>query len=139
MFSICPILQILIHTAVQKLDTWAAKFVQTFPLSVLKDSVIGVDATYYLDLRLNENKEEPLKSALGGVPFALRAAIEDDIQAAKDAGVTLIFVFDGLQFVNKPPPSSSSTASKSAHEEGWRHYLAGDATSPVTDFGRASM
>lgn len=112
---------------------------QTFPLSVLKDSVIGIDASYYLDLRLNLNQEEPLKTALGGIPFALKATINDDITAVQEAGITLVFVFNGLDFVNKAPPSSSSVESKNAHEEGWRHYLAGDAKKPVEDFGQASM
>lgn len=49
----------------------------------------------------------------------------------------MFFVFNGLDYVNKPPPGSESSDSKKAHEDGWQHYLAGDSSAPVQDFGRA--
>lgn len=122
---------------VQNLRTWAAKYVQTLSLSTLNGSVIGVDASYYLDQVLNENNEEPLKVALGGLPFCLTARIEEDIQAAKDAGVKLIFIFDGLDYVNKTPPSTDSDTSKRIHENGWSRYIAGDGKETVNVLGKA--
>lgn len=126
------------HTGTfQSLEAWASKYVQTTPLATLDGAVIGVDATYYLDQILNENSEEPLKGALGGTPFCLEARIEEDLQAAKDAKVKLIFVFNGLDYVNKTPSSADSAEARQAHEEGWAHYIAGEAKETVNVFGRA--
>ncbi|KAJ9654349.1 hypothetical protein H2198_006580 [Neophaeococcomyces mojaviensis] len=123
--------------SVQRLEIWAAKHVQTYPLSTLEGAVIGVDATYYLDQCLNENAEEPLKVALGGTPFCLTARIEEDLQAAKEAGVKLLFIFDGLDYVNKTPAGSESAESRKAHDDGWSHYLNGNPKATVSDFGKA--
>lgn len=123
--------------AAQRLETSAAKQIQKFPLSTLEGAVIGVDATYYLDQCLNENTEEPLKVALGGLPFCLTARIEEDIQAAKDAGIKLLFVFNGLDYVNKTPSGAESVETRRAHDEGWSHYMAGDPKATVADLGKA--
>ena len=123
-----------------KLDDWATRnrLVQTFPLSILKDAVIGVDASYYLHLRLNVVNEDPLIHALGGIPFCLKSIVEDDIRAMKEAGVTLIFIFNGLDFVNKSPSTSRSFESLKAQEDAWQRYLSGDAKSPLDMFQKAS-
>ena len=100
-------------------------------------AVIGVDASYYLGQCLNEYNEEPLKVALGGIPFTITARVEEDLQAAKDAGVKLIFIFDGLDYVNKSHADAESTDSQGSHESGWAHYLQGDPKATVQDFGKA--
>ena len=99
--------------------------------------MIGVDASCYLDLILNENSEEPLKVALGGIPFCLTARIEEDLQAAKDAGVNLVFVFNGLDYVNKSSSGAESAESRRAHEDGWALYMAGDPKETVNVLGKA--
>ena len=123
--------------SVQKFDKWVNKHVELCPLNMLKDAVIGVNASYYLDLRLNGNGEEPLKHALGGLPFCLKKAIEDDLALLRQHGVTLLFVFDGLEYVNKSQPVSQSTESKRVQDEAWHHYLSGDSKRTVSDFGKA--
>ena len=104
---------------------------------MLKDAVIGVDASYYLDLRLNGNNEEPLKHALGGLPFCYKKAIEDDITTLRQSGITLVFVFNGLDYVNKSLPDSQSVDSRRVQDEAWHHYLSGDSKRTVSDFGKA--
>ncbi|KAK5185906.1 hypothetical protein LTR44_001955 [Exophiala sp. CCFEE 6388] len=123
--------------SVQKFDQWVNKHVELCPLNMLKDAVIGVNASYYLDLRLNGNGEEPLKHALGGLPFCLKKAIEDDLALLRQHGVTLVFVFDGLEYVNKSQPVSQSTESRRVQDEAWHHYLSGDSKRTVADFGKA--
>lgn len=120
-----------------QLPAWASKHAQTFPISVLNKAYIGIDASYYLDQILNNNNEEPLKVALGGVPFCLTARIEEDIQTAKDAGIKLIFVFDGLDYVNKAPPHTESPQSRNTHEEGWTLYMQGNGKETVDVLGKA--
>lgn len=126
-------------STVQSYQSWVTQHEKETPLATLDGAVIGVDATYYLDQILNkkENPEEPLKSALGGTPFTLEARIEEDLQAAKDAKVKLIFVFNGLDYVNKSPSSASSPEARQATEEGWALYNSGDGKQSVTTLGRA--
>lgn len=64
--------------------------------------------------------------------------IEDDIQTLHEAGVTPIFVFNGLDFVNKTLPDSRSVESIRAQDEAWHHYLSLDSKATVADFSRAS-
>ncbi|KAL2402746.1 Post-transcriptional regulator MKT1 [Exophiala dermatitidis] len=123
--------------SVQRFDQWASKHVDVCQLQLLKDAVIGVDASYYLDLRLNGNNEEPLKHALGGLPFCYKKAIEEDINVLRQHGVTLVFVFNGLDYVNKSLPDSHSADSKRVQDEAWHHYLGGDSKRTVAEFGKA--
>lgn len=124
--------------SVQPFEEWAAPRIQTFPLSAIKDARIGVDASYYLDQRLNKKSNEPLLHALGGFPYALKKLVEEDVQYLKKLDISLVFVFNGLDFRNREQPASQSSANRKAHEDGWQHYLGGDPDKTVTDFGRAS-
>lgn len=105
---------------------------------MLQGAAIGVDASYYLDLRLNKKSNEPLLHALGGFPYALKELVEDDAQFLKKFDITLVFFFNGLDFLNREQPASKSLANRKAHEDAWQHYLGGDADKTVNDFGRAS-
>lgn len=86
--------------------------------------MIGVDASHYLDLRLNNPPNgEPLLNAVGGDPYTLKASLRDDLQAFQAVDATLIFVFNGLDYKNKelhPSPKSYSTLK--AHKDGWKEY-----------------
>lgn len=127
----------------QSFEQWAASSVCTYDFEDprtqehLKDSVIGVDASYYLDLRLNKTSHEPLLHALGGFPYSLKKILDDDIQLLRSYKIEPFFVFDGLDFRNKEQPSSKSLANRKAHEDGWKHYSDGDADQTVAGFSRA--
>jgi hypothetical protein len=127
----------------QSFEQWAASSICTYDFEdprvqeKLKDSVIGVDASYYLDLRLNKTSHEPLLHALGGFPYSLKKILDDDLQLLRSYKIEPIFVFDGLDFRNKEPPSSRSLANRRAHEDGWKHYSDGDPDQTVADFSRA--
>ncbi|KIW64249.1 hypothetical protein PV04_09196 [Phialophora macrospora] len=124
--------------SVQRFDVWASKHVEHCQLHMLKDAVIGVDASYYLNLRLNANNEEPLKHALGGQPFTFKRMVEEDITFLRQNGITLIFVFDGLDYVNKNLRTSQLAASRRVQDDAWHAYLNGDSKRTVTDFGKAT-
>ncbi len=125
----------------QSIEEWAtaSRITQTFPLSAIKGAAIGVDASYYLDLRLNRNCPEPLLHALGGFPYALKKFVVQDVQALKKLDISLVFVFNGLDFRNRQQPASKSLANRKAHEDGWQHYAGGDPEKTLADFTRASM
>lgn len=132
-------LLMLERSSVQKLDQWASQrgAVQTFPLPTLKDAVVGIDASYYLDLRLNGSpKEEPLKHALGGVPYCLKNQVTDDIECLQDAGVKVIFVFNGLDHVNKPQPEFLSSDNMRAAESAWQKYRSGEPEGCNNEFSK---
>jgi hypothetical protein len=111
-------------SAVQSIEEWGAPRVQTFPLTSLRNAVIGVDASYYLDLRLNSPTSiEPLLNAIGGIPYTLKAALRDDLDALRAVDATLMFVFDGLDYKNKELYTSPrSNATLKAHKDGWKEY-----------------
>jgi hypothetical protein len=119
---------------VQNFHSWATKSVsQTFPLSTLADAVVGIDAAFYLDLCLERPpKEEPLIHAHGGIPYKLKQQIADDIDHLKDAGAKAVFIFNGLDHVNKPTPEHLNSESTKAAEEAWRIYNVGKKPSAVT-------
>ena len=130
-------------SSVQTFEEWAAPSICTYDLDdprlqeKLNDSVIGVDASYYLDLRLNKTSHEPLLHALGGFPYSLKKILDDDIQLLKTFKIKLMFVFDGLDFRNKEPPSSRSVVNRRVHEDGWKHYSDRDPEQTLADFSRA--
>ncbi|KAH8103924.1 XPG I-region protein [Cristinia sonorae] len=70
---------------------------QTHPLSLLTDSRLGIDASYYLKL-LTESppSREPLLAATGGLPLALTQRIESDLRALEKLRIKPVFVFPGL-------------------------------------------
>ncbi|RMD44955.1 hypothetical protein DV735_g2, partial [Chaetothyriales sp. CBS 134920] len=103
---------------IEKFDVWASRLRQNFPLSTLKDAVLGIDASYYLDLALRNN-EEYLINAHGGLSFTLERELEDDLKVLRAAGVGAIFVFNGLSHVNKSPLSWQSAQSTQAVENGF--------------------
>jgi len=75
---------------------------------------------------------------VGGLPYRLRKHIEDDIELLKKNNISLVFVFDGLDFRNKTQPLSHLEANRKAHEDGWMNYLNHDPTQTVESFKRAS-
>lgn len=120
------------------MDQWAETRVQErYPLSILKDAVIGVDASYYLDLRLNGTAEEPLKHALAGTPFCLKPNLLDDVEICQNAGCQLLFVFNGLDHINKTDSPSQSAESTKAVENAWLKYNSKDSSAVLDEFTKA--
>ncbi|CCM02615.1 uncharacterized protein FIBRA_04718 [Fibroporia radiculosa] len=73
------------------------KHLQTHPLSVLSDSRLGIDASYYLSQLLeNPPSRESLLAATGGLPLALTQRIESDLRALEKLHIKPVFVFPGL-------------------------------------------
>ena len=58
---------------------------------------LGIDASHYLrQLYLRDSIKQSLSSALGGIPFALKAEVEKDLARFAKLGTRLQVVFDGL-------------------------------------------
>lgn len=128
----------LLRLSVQKLDQWAGTRVQqSLQLSNLRDASIGVDAAYYLDLRINIKQAEPLKPALGGVPYMLKEDLKEDLLELKDAGIKPIFVFPGLDYVNKSPSEAQAQETTRAAENAWQKYRNKQEDDVVKEFSKA--
>ncbi|EEP80199.1 conserved hypothetical protein [Uncinocarpus reesii 1704] len=119
-------------------DDWASTRGQTLSLSALKGAVIGIHASHYLDLHLNHHvTKEPLLIALGGFPFALKAHVERELQALKNAGISCIFVFDGLEIGKPEPDIVAQNQSTRALEQAWEYYDQQQADQVVDAFSNA--
>ncbi|GJE93269.1 XPG I-region protein [Phanerochaete sordida] len=84
---------------IKNLDSYLAerKHLQTHPLSVLTDSRLGIDASFYLtQLTENPPSREPLLAATGGLPLALTQRIEADLRVLEKLRIKPVFVFPGL-------------------------------------------
>ncbi|KAI0676003.1 PIN domain-like protein [Trametes maxima] len=84
---------------IKHLDSYLSerKHLQTHPLSVLSDSRLGIDASYYLTTLIeNPPSREPLLAATGGLPLALNTRIESDLRALEKLRIKPVFVFNGL-------------------------------------------
>jgi hypothetical protein len=116
----------------------AALRAQTYPLSALKDAVLGIEAAYYLGRLLNNPpSKEPLLSALGGFPFALKTYIESDLETLKRNGIVPLFVFSGMDLAKKDKPFSNLNDSALANTRAWELYDQHQAVQAVETFGNS--
>lgn len=112
----------------------------------LKDSVVGIEATEYLNRlskmpypELTRPVQEALLPALGGVPFGLKHIIKHHISVWRNHGITPVFVFDGLDLKNGDTAFYSSDANTSISTLAWDQYSGGDAAGTVQTFGDSKL
>lgn len=103
---------------------WAEneKVIKSLPLHHLDGCEIGVDATYFLE----SLGAESLLAALGGSPISLGAKITDAVTVLRDAGLSLHFVFDGLDYGITKDTFSTSVSVAKAVDEGFSRYDASE-------------
>lgn len=120
------------------------KHLQTFSLSLLSDSRLGIDASYYLQqLTDNPPSREPLLAATGGLPLALTQRIEADLRALEKLHIKPVFVFPGLlpakrwkQFHHQAEYSEACRDRR----EAWAKYEAGQEEAAIKLFeGRSGL
>lgn len=106
------------------------KHLQTHPLSVLSDSRLGIDASYYLGI-LTENppSREPLLAATGGLPLALTQRIESDLRILEKLRIKPVFVFPGLlpnrRWKQQQQHQQEQNEACRDRREAWAKYEAG--------------
>lgn len=118
---------------------------QTHPLSVLSESRLGIDASYYLSL-LNDNppSREPLLAATGGLPLALTQRIESDLRALEKLHIKPVFVFSGLQpnkrWKQQQQQQYEQNEAIKDRREAWQKYENGQEDAATKLFeGRAGL
>ncbi|KAJ7114054.1 XPG I-region protein [Mycena epipterygia] len=119
------------------------KHLQTFQLSVLSDSRLGIDASYYLQqLTDNPPSREPLLAATGGLPLALTQRIEADLRALEKLRIKPVFVFPGLTPNRrwKAHAGQENTDACRDRRDAWAKYEAGQEDAATKLFeGRSSF
>ena len=117
---------------------------QTFSLSVLSDSRLGIDASYYLQqLTDNPPSREPLLAATGGLPLALTQRIEADLRALEKLHIKPVFVFPGLLPAKRWKQYQNHAEYNEAcrdRREAWAKYEAGQEDAAIKLFeGRSGL
>jgi hypothetical protein len=114
-------------------------FYRASRLDDLKGYVIAIEAIWYFQNLLDTPpSKEPLLSALGGLPLALKSHIEADLDQWERAGLIPYFIFDGLSIIGEEE-MSIRTAKESGDRilEAWRLYCNNQATDAVSAFGNS--
>lgn len=119
---------------VRTLDRWASERAQSLPLASLKNAVIGIEAAHYLNRFLTPS-QEPLLSAVGGSPLGLKTLIENELAAFRDAEITPIFVFNGLESGKKLDPFNAGIVAARTNADAFEVYHKGLGTQAVRQFG----
>ncbi|KAK4168046.1 protein MKT1 [Cladorrhinum sp. PSN259] len=107
-----------------------------YSVSELQDCSIAIDATYYLQLQLDEQPNEPLLSALGGVT-GIQTRIEQDLSSWEAHKITPFFIFDG-----QPLTGQDEVTAKRGREanlktdSAWELYFSSDPVAAVKAFGQ---
>lgn len=120
------------------------KHTQSFALSVLSDSRLGIDASYYLKLLTdNPPSREPLLAATGGLPLALTTRIESDLRTLEKLRIKPVFVFPGLLPSKRWKQYQHHVEHNDAcrdRRDAWAKYEAGQEESAVKLFeGRSGL
>ncbi len=107
------------------------------PFKEMKNAVIGVEATSYLQRMIDEPPtQEPLLSALGGDPIGLKYHIENDLDRWKENDMRPFFVFDGQSIVGKNEMALRlARTALGRTQEAWELYGAHKADEAVKAFG----
>ncbi|PBP27891.1 XPG domain-containing protein [Diplocarpon rosae] len=105
--------------------------------SDLKDAVIGVEATSYLQHMIDDQPaHEPLLAALGGDPIALRHHIENELDKWKAHSMRPVFVFDGQSIVGKDDMAlKNARAALVKTQKAWELYSNNHPEEAVKTFG----
>jgi hypothetical protein len=104
------------------------KAFQTLPLSIISESRLGIDASYYLQNLLdNPVTREPLLAATGGLPLGLIQRIESDLRGLERLHIKPVFVFPGLVPNKRWKPQNYSEINEACRDrrDAWAKYEEG--------------
>ncbi|RYP48046.1 hypothetical protein DL768_005968 [Monosporascus sp. mg162] len=117
-------------------DLWLNEQVQQAEVSQLEDCAVAIDASYYLQLFLdNVPYHEPLLPALGGLT-GIQTHIESDLDSWKTNRTTPFFIFNGQSVVGQDDVSvQRGKKAIAGTDEAWSLYFQSHATEAVAAFG----
>ncbi|KFY38709.1 hypothetical protein V494_04251 [Pseudogymnoascus sp. VKM F-4513 (FW-928)] len=108
------------------------------PIAEYKDAPIAVHASYYLQKFLDTPPSaEPLLSAIGGFPLAIRIHINADLDQWQNHGITPRFYFDGQATVGSEEVAmKDAKVSMEKSNAAWQPYYQNQPTEAVIAFGK---
>ncbi|KAI6912685.1 hypothetical protein D0869_08702 [Hortaea werneckii] len=120
------------YITTHNLQTWGS-------LSEFTGTRLAIDAEDYLHTLLtNPQTREPLLPALGGLPFALQKHVDESLQGFKDAGIDVVWVFNGLQSESQSGEAVDEWRKASEGlSHAWRVYDEGKGDEAVVAFGKS--
>ncbi|KAH8887401.1 nuclease-like protein [Thozetella sp. PMI_491] len=120
-------------------DNWLNDQTVNHAVSEIEDCAIAVDATYYLQLFLdNSPYHEPLLSALGGLT-GIQTHIEADLDQWKAHRIIPLFVFDGQVVAGQDEITvMRGRRANEKTDQAWELYFNGRAEEAVSAFGSNS-
>ena len=123
--------------AVPVFERWAesSHIAKQLDLKFLKGCTIGIDAIHYL----RSLPQESLLSALGGAPLALESTIIRAISDLQKAGLTLHFVFNGLDSGVEENAAESSARAAQLSNEAFNLYEGKQAADAERSFGISGL
>ncbi|KAK9471322.1 temperature dependent protein affecting M2 dsRNA replication-domain-containing protein [Dipodascopsis tothii] len=127
---------------VKSLDVFASerRMVKTLPLAALKDITLGIDAEYmFAQILSAPGTKEPLLPAIGGLPFSFRTTVEAYLAAFKAAGITPVFVFQGVDIGQDERVFDKSDANARKRASAWEAYDKARGEQAVNIFNEAEM
>lgn len=108
-------------------------------LSLLKNTRLGIDLSYYLRQVLSSPAgAEPLVAAVGGQPLALIAHIESDLQVLEKHKIKPVFVLHGLSPAKRTRPFSYEDRRPGLRQRAWEAYEADNVALANQDFGASN-
>ncbi|KAI9667560.1 MAG: hypothetical protein M1821_000376 [Bathelium mastoideum] len=119
-------------------DEFATPLSEVAPISELDGAVIAIEASHYLNrLLVNPNLKEPLLAALGGLPFTMRNTVSNDMAAFRTAGITPVFIFDGIDVSKTRALFQQADEAVRANSTAWNLYNQHHAVDAVAAFGES--
>ncbi|KAK9479965.1 temperature dependent protein affecting M2 dsRNA replication-domain-containing protein [Lipomyces japonicus] len=97
------------------------RLVKVLPLAALKQSVVGIDAEYFLEQIIRSHKD-PMAPAIGGLPTKFESSIDSFLSVLKAENITPLFVLKGLDVVSSRKPFSEVDATEQKRNEAWDVY-----------------
>lgn len=126
------------HIMIHEFGDWSASRSFTNDLSDLADSVLAIDASFYLDRFFNSRPGgpiEPLLAATGGLPFSLSRRFKDELDILRAHNIKPVFVFNGLQLGKPHDPFAQANQVSVKADKAWDTYTQSDAPTAVEEFG----
>ncbi|KAF2138869.1 uncharacterized protein K452DRAFT_85496 [Aplosporella prunicola CBS 121167] len=119
-------------------DDWTLGLTESSKIDELAGCTVAIDAADHLNRLLNDPQwKEPLLPALGGLPFAMKRLIQDDVNRFRSRNITPFFVFNGLDFGKKDNPFRASDEAVRVTSDAWELYNQSEAERAVSTFGEA--
>ncbi|KAL1894750.1 hypothetical protein Sste5346_005725 [Sporothrix stenoceras] len=117
-------------------DPFVGQQLKTYDVSLLEDTAIAVDATYFIKQMLDHSpSHEPLMCALAGLT-GIHMHLENELNQWKAHKVTPLFIFEGLPVIGQDEVTiQSGLQDIQRTNAAWDLYFAGSASEAVAAFG----